>query len=50
MKRPDDWLKALELLAWRFSGLGVGPDLAGMTTTALAALYVRLTRLAVGAV
>lgn len=49
MRRPDDWLKALELLAWRFAGLGFGPDLACMTTTALAALYARLTRLAAGA-
>lgn len=49
MKRPDDWLKALGLLAWRFDGLGLGPDLVGLTTTGLAALYARLTRLAAGA-
>jgi len=50
MTRPDDWLTELEWLAWRFSSLGFGPDLAGMTTDELAALYARLARLAAGAV
>jgi hypothetical protein len=49
MKQSDDWLKELELLAWRFSGLGFGPDLTGMTTSELTALYARLKRLAAGA-
>lgn len=49
MTRPDDWLKELELLAWRFSSLGFGPDMAGMTMTELAALYAYLTRLAASA-
>ena len=44
MKRPDDWLMELELLAWCFAGLGFSPDLAGMTE--LAALYAHLMRLA----
>lgn len=46
MKLPRDWLKELELLVWRFAHLGIGPDLAGMTVTELAALYAHLSRLA----
>jgi hypothetical protein len=46
MKLPNDWLKELELLAWRFSHLGFGPDLAGMTLLELTALYSYLSRLA----
>lgn len=46
MARRDDWLKELEMLAWRFSWLGFGPDLAGMTMMELAALHTYLTRLA----
>jgi hypothetical protein len=46
MKKPDDWLKELELLAWRFSHLGIGPDLMGMTAIELAGLYSYLVRLA----
>lgn len=53
MKRPEtysaDWFKALEMLAWRFSGLGIGPDLAGMTIVELAGLYAYLARLATDA-
>jgi hypothetical protein len=49
MKLPPDWLKELELLAWRFAHLGFGPDLAGMTLTELAALYWLLSRLGMGA-
>ena len=46
MKLPDDWLKELEQLVWRFSYLGFGPDLCGMTTTELAGLHSYLSRLA----
>lgn len=46
MARPDDWLKELEMLAWRFSSLGFGPDLAGMTVVELQALHAFLSRLA----
>lgn len=46
MKLPRDWLKALELLAWRFAHLGFGPDLAGMTACELVGLYAYLARLA----
>lgn len=46
---PHDWLNELELLAWRFSGLGFGPDLAGMTTIELAGLYAYLARMATDA-
>lgn len=46
MKLPTDWLKELEILVWRFAHLGIGPDLAGMSLTELAALYAYLARLA----
>lgn len=46
MKLPSDWLQELELLAWRFSYLGFGPDMAGMTLIELTGLYSYLTRLA----
>jgi hypothetical protein len=46
MKLPNDWLKELELLAWRFSHFGFSPDLAGMTAIELAGLYRFLSRLA----
>ena len=46
MKQPLDWLKELELLAWRFAHLGIGPDLSGMTLHELLGLHVYLTRLA----
>lgn len=46
MKQPSDWLKDLELLAWRFSHLGFSADLAGMTAIELAGLYRYLARLA----
>ena len=45
MTLPRDWLKDLELLTWRFAGMGVSPDLAGMTMMELAGLYVYLRRL-----
>ncbi|MCB2035756.1 MAG: hypothetical protein KDF56_02405 [Ottowia sp.] len=48
MKLPRDWLKELELLAWRYAELGFGPDLAGMTPIELAALYGYLKRLSGG--
>lgn len=46
MKRPSDWLLQLEQLAWRFSYLGFGPDMAGMTVIELTGLYSYLARLA----
>lgn len=46
MKPPSDWIEGLELLAWRFSHLGFGPDVAGMTVIELSGLYCYLTRLA----
>jgi hypothetical protein len=46
MKRNTDWLKELEVLAWRFAHLGFGPDLAGMTIVELAGLHAYLSRLA----
>ena len=48
MKLPRDWLKELELLAWRFAHLGFGPDLAAMSVCELAGLYAFLTGLAAG--
>ena len=46
MKLPLDWLKELEVLAWRFAHLGIGPDLAGMTLQELVGLHAYLARLA----
>lgn len=46
MKQPSDWLQELEQLAWRFSYLGFGPDMVGMTLVELSGLYSYLTRLA----
>lgn len=48
MKLPSDWIKELELLAWRFTHLGFGPDMAGMTVVELAGLYCYLSKLAAG--
>ncbi|MDR6537289.1 hypothetical protein [Variovorax soli] len=45
MKLPRDWLKELELLTWRFAGMGITPDLASMTMVELAGLYLYLRRL-----
>jgi hypothetical protein len=49
MPCPHDWLKELKLLAWRFSGLGFGPDLGGMAIIELAGLHAYLVRLATDA-
>lgn len=46
MKPPCDWLIQLEQLAWRFSYLGFGPDMPGMTGAELTGLYCYLVRLA----
>ena len=46
MHKPKDWLKELELLVWRFSHLGFGPDLCGMSMIELAGLHSYLSRLA----
>lgn len=44
--QATDWLKELQMLAWRFSNLGICPDLAGMTMIELAGLHAYLSRLA----
>ncbi|MDD2722186.1 MAG: hypothetical protein PHH47_12860 [Gallionella sp.] len=41
-----DWLDDLQTLAARFTGLGINPDLAGLSVIELWALYRFLTRLA----
>ena len=46
MYKPDDWLKELELLVWRFSHMGISADLCGMTMIELAGLHSYLSRLA----
>jgi hypothetical protein len=38
----DDWLKELEMLALKFSQLGMNPDLATMTLAELWGVYCRL--------
>jgi hypothetical protein len=48
MKLPPNWLVQLELLPWRFSFLGIGPDLAGMSVCELAGLFAYLARHAAG--
>lgn len=46
MTPPSHWLEELEMLAWRFSYLGFGPDLASMSAIELTGLYSYLSRLA----
>jgi hypothetical protein len=48
MKLPNDWMKELEMLAWRFAYLGIGPDQADMTVIDLTGLYCNLAGLANG--
>lgn len=43
-----DWLLRLQVLAARFQGLGLGPDLAGMTMIELRAVWQFLEALAAG--
>jgi len=42
------WLDELMALARRYSGYGIGPDLAGMTLAEAWAVYRFLSRLAAG--
>jgi hypothetical protein len=42
------WLEDLQALAARFSGYGIGPDLAGLSLAQAWALYRFLCRLAGG--
>ena len=46
MSRPDLWFVELQALAVRFSGYGIGPDLAGLTLTQAWGLFMFLRRLA----
>ena len=41
------WISRLELVALQVAHLGIGPDLAGVTWTGLAAVYAYLARLGV---
>ena len=49
VSRPASWLDELQSLAVRFSGYGIGPDLAGLTLAEAWALYRFLSRLAASA-
>ena len=49
MSRPALWLDELQALAVRFSGYGIGPDLAGLTLAQARGLFLFLHRLAGGA-
>ena len=42
----DSWLEHLQMLLARFSHLGMGDDMAGMTITEVWGLYQFLSRLA----
>jgi len=46
MKLPSDWIERLEMLAWRFSYLGFGPDVGAMSAIELTGLYCCLSRIA----
>lgn len=43
-----EWLEDLRLLAARFAGLGIGPDLAALTLAEAWGLYRFLARMAGG--
>lgn len=45
---PPAWLERLQSLAARFSELGVGPDLAGLSLADLWGVYQLLSRIANG--
>ena len=49
VSRPASWLDDLQSLAVRFSGYGIGPDLAGLTLAQAWGLFLFLRRLADGA-
>jgi hypothetical protein len=42
---PPDWQDDLNRLLWRFSGLGIGVDIASMSLTELWDVYCLLKRL-----
>lgn len=44
----SDWLERLQTLSVRFSGMGVGADLAALSLIELWGLYCYLSRLADG--
>ena len=46
---PADWLDEVQLLAVRFSGYAIGPDLAGLTLAQAWGLFLFLRRIADGA-
>ena len=46
MNRPALWLDELRSLTVRFSGYGIGPDLAGLTLAQAWGLFLFLRRLA----
>jgi hypothetical protein len=46
MKVPSNWIDELEMLAWRFAHLGIGPEVGGLLALELAGLYAYLMRLA----
>jgi len=46
--RPASWLDELQSLSARFSGYGIGPDLAGLTLAQAWGLFLFLHRLAAG--
>ena len=48
MSRPASWLVELQALAERFSGYGIGPDIAGLTLAEAWGLFVFLRRIAQG--
>ena len=48
MIRAASWLDELQALAVRFSGYGIGPDLAGLTLAQAWGLFLFLHRLAAG--
>ena len=48
MSPAADWLERLQALAVRFSGWGIGPDLAGLTLGEPSGLFLFLRRMAEG--
>ena len=48
MSRPAEWLEELQALAVRFSGYGIGPDLAGLTLAEAWGVFLFLRRLMAG--
>ena len=49
MTGSAQWFDELEWLAARFSGYGIGPDLAGLTLAQLLGVFIFLRRLSGGA-